>query len=436
MVRRCNTIHTTVHPTGTITSAAAEQSFFLSQLLGAKILVRGKKVGNLGDLVIKENGTLPVVTHLVVSRPFGESAVVPWEKVGGIGGKEVTLGIEDIALFGGEPDEHAVLLKDHILDKKAIDLDGRELEVVYDVKLVWRNNKLYLTDVDLSRYGLLRRTGLAGLAKFIYNLAESIQDQTVSWKYIQPLPEQIGRFRGDVKLNVLKEKLADMHPVDLADILEEMAPGQRVEIFEKLDPEQASDTLEEIDPNAQRDLVESLKIEKVVQLVDEMTTGQAADVLSALSASEAGAILEQMNPDNARKIRSIMEHHEENILDFATHDFIAFPPDCTAEQVQDTYRLAAKGKDVVMYIYVLDQDGHLLGVLDIKELLQADDKALLKDVMVVSVITLDHDSTLKQAAEMFARYEFRALPITDRDHKMLGVVTYRDVMGLKHNYVE
>ncbi len=413
-----------------------EQTFFLSELLGAKVLIRSKKIGNLSDIVIKENGTLPVVTYICVSRPFGESALVPWEKVETIEAKEVVLAVDDIAAYDGKPDDNAVLLKDHILDKKAIDLEGRELEVVYDVKLVLRNNKLYVTDVDLSRYGLLRRMGLAGVAKFVYNLAESIQDQTVSWKYIHPLPETIGRFQGDVQLNVLKEKLADMHPVDLADILEEMDPDQRVEIFEKLDPEQASDTLEEIDPNAQRDLVESLKIEKVARLVDEMTTGQAADVLSSLSASEADAILERLNPDNARKVRAIMEHHEENILDFATQDFIAFPPDMTVEQAQDEYRAAAKGKDVVMYLYILDQDKHLLGILDIKELLMADDKAALKAVMIDNVVSLDHDDTLRKASELFARYNFRALPITDADNKILGVVTYRDIMGLKHRYVE
>jgi magnesium transporter len=413
-----------------------EQAFFLSQILGAKVTVGGKKVGSLKDLVIKENGTLPVVTHLYISRPFGESALVPWEKVRELNRKETTLAVEDISTFQGEPDEKAVLLKDHILDKKAIDLDGREVEVVYDIRLVLRHDKLYVTDVDLSRYGLLRRMGLAGLANFIYELAESIRDQTISWKYIQPLPERIGRFHGDVKLNVLKEKLADMHPVDLADILEEMDPDQRVELFEKLDPEHASDTLEEIDPNTQRDLVESLKIEKVAQLIDEMTTGQAADVLSVLSASEADSILELLNPENAHKIRAIMQHHEENILDFATQEYIAFAPEMTVEQAQEGYRRAAKNKDVVMYIYVVDKSGQLAGVLDIKELLQADDKSLLKAVMVDNVIALDHDSTLREAAEMFSRYNFRALPITDDDDKILGVVTYRDIIGLKHRFVE
>ncbi|MGD0610721.1 MAG: CBS domain-containing protein [Anaerolineales bacterium] len=420
----------------TETKPLTKQAFFLSEILDVKVISGGKKSGKLDDVVIKENGTLPVVTHFVIARPFGETAVIPWETVQSLNSKEMILNVDDLGAFTGKPDDNAVLLRDHILDKKAIDMDGREMEVVYDVKLVLRENKLYVSEVDLSRYGLLRRMGLTKLADFIYKLADRIQEQTISWAYIQPLPEDIGSFRGNLKFKVLKEKLADLHPVDLADILEEMDPDQRVEVFEGLDPEQASDTLEEIDPNVQRDLVESMKVEKVAQLIDQMTTGQAADVLSILSASEANEILKLLDPENAVKIRAIMDHHEENILDFATQEYVAFPQDYTVERAIDEYKTAARGKDVVMYIYVLDEKKHLLGVIDIKELLIADDKAFLKDIMVANVHTLEPDSTLKEAYEKFARYDYRAIPISDDNYVMYGCVTYRDIVGLKHRFLE
>ncbi|HEY9151493.1 MAG TPA: CBS domain-containing protein, partial [Anaerolineales bacterium] len=348
----------------------------------------------------------------------------------------VVVAVEDITPFKGEPDEKAVLLKDHIVDKKAVDLDGREMEVIYDIKLILKNKKLYVSEVDLSRYGLLRRMGLTGLANFIYNLAENVRDQTISWAYVQPLPEDIGSFRGNLQFKVVKEKLADLHPVDLADILEEMDPDQRVEIFEGLDPEQASDTLEEIDPNVQRDLVESMKVEKVAQLVDQMTTGQAADVLSILSTPEANEILKLLDAQNAVKIRAIMDHHEENILDYATQEYISFPPNYTVEKAREEYKTVATGKDVINYIFVLDDEKRLLGVLDVKELLLADDALPLKDIMDENVHSLDPDSTLKEAYEKFARYNFRAMPITDDNYMMYGCVTYRDIVGLKHSFVE
>jgi magnesium transporter len=415
---------------------APQKSFFISELINTRVTMNGKKVGKLADVIIKENGALPVVTHLLIAMPFGTAAVIPYERIETLSTHEITLPIMDLTKYEGEPADNAVLLKDFILDKKAIDMDGHDMDVVYDVKLVETHGRLYVSEVDLSRYGLLRRMGLTALANFIYGLAESIREQTISWTLIEPLPIELGRFRGNIKFNILKEKLADMHPVDLADILEEMDPDQRKEIFEDLDTETASDTLEEIEPAVQRDLVEVLDIEKVADLIDEMTTGQAADVLSILSAREASEILKRLDPENAAKIHTIMEHQEENILDFATQEYVAFPPDYNVERAQDEYRTAARGKDVVMYIYVLDEAQHLLGVIDIKELLLADDKAMLKDIMEESVHTLEPDSTLKEAYEKFTRYDFRAIPISDSDYVMKGVVTYRDIIGLKHRFIE
>jgi magnesium transporter len=89
-----------------------------------------------------------------------------------------------------------------------------------------------------------------------------------------------------------------------------------------------------------------------------------------------------------------------------------------------------------MYIYILDEKKHLLGVIDIKELLLAEDATLLRDIMEEHVHSLDSDSTLKEAYEKFARYDYRALPISDDQYVMIGVVTYRDIVGLKHRFVE
>jgi magnesium transporter len=104
--------------------------------------------------------------------------------------------------------------------------------------------------------------------------------------------------------------------------------------------------------------------------------------------------------------------------------------------VQNDYPRHARDKDVIMYVYVVDRDDILLGVIDLKELLQADDKALLKDIMVENVISLNTESTLKEASQSFARYDFRAIPVTDDTNRLMGVIPYRDVMNLTHHFVE
>jgi len=413
-----------------------EQSFFLSEILGARVMLNKKKVGKLADLVMKENGPLPVVTHLLVNRPFGETALVAWESVSQINNHVVEIHVENIDALPKEPPEGAIQVRDHILDKKALDLEGREVEVVYDVRLVKKGGRLYVSEVDLSRYGLLRRIGLTWLANLIYRMAESIQEQTISWTYIEPLPSSISSFKGNVQLKVLKEALGDMHPVDVADILEELDHDQRMAIFQELETEQASDTLEEIGPSVQRQVVESLDLKKAAELIDEMTPAQAADILAILPADEAREIIDLLDQENQEKIQPILDTQDEHILNLATEEILKYPLDCTAQAVVDGYRTAAKGKDVIMYLYVVDAEDRLLGVLDIKELLLAEETALLGDIMTEQVITLEPDTTFKESVDMFSRYGFRALPITDEQDHILGVVTYRDMMNLTHRFIE
>jgi magnesium transporter len=415
----------------------ADGVYFLSELMGAKVMLRGKKVGRLDDIVIVEEEKLPYVTHFLVKRPFGyPSLLIPWEKVKSVTTKEVVIDVGKVEDFVGQPAENAVLLKDHILDKKVLDIEGRDVDVVYDVKMVLRNGWLYVTDVDFSRYGLLKRMGLKGIANFIYNLADRIDDDTVSWAYVQPLPTNISSFRGDVKLRVLKDHLDDLNPVDLADVLEEMEHEQRVEIFSGMDTERASDTLEEIDPSVQRALVSSLGKEKVAELIDEMTPGQAADVLSVLPWEDAKAILELIDKEDAAKIESILEKGEENIVNYASSNFIKVYPSVSVLDAQEEYPRIAKGKEAIMYLYVVEKDDKLLGVVDIKDLLKEADQSLLGEIMDDIIVSLKPETTLREAAVLFDRYDFRALPVVDPIGRIVGVVPYRDVMKLTHHFTE
>lgn len=416
-----------------------EYEFFLSDIIKRKVVWNNKKIGDLQDIVILESGVIPEVTHFIVSRPFGHpSLLIPWENIVEIKHNEIFINIENFSKYENEPSEPQVLLKDHILDKKIIDMDDNDVEVVYDVKLVSKNKKLYVTDVDSSRYGLLRRIGLKWLANLIYSLAEKIKTETIPWTYVQPLPEQISSFKGNVKLNVLKDKLHDLHPVDLADIIEELDHSQRLAIFNELDPELASDTLEEIEPRVQRDLISSLKEEKVVELINDMTPAQAADVLAILPASEADEILEnisEVDKENAQKIEFIIEKHDEKIINFATSHYFKFSPKTRVGEVLEEFHNSAKFKDVIMYVYITDEENHLVGVADIRELMQADPEDTLEDIMTTNVISLDLENTLIDASRKFARYLFRAIPITDENDVILGVIPYRDIMNLPHRFI-
>jgi len=413
-------------------------SFNLSELLDLSVVAKGARIGKLNEMVIVDRDKFAEVTHLCVARPFGRPTLyVPWEKVVSFGTDQVAVDLEEAEAFATAPPPSAILLKDYILDKKVLDEKGRELEVVYDIGLKLSAHKLLVVDVDISKAALLRRIKLGWLAKFLIKPGDGHDGNVVPWSYVAPLPEQLGSFKGDVQLKVLKEQLAELPPVDLADILEEMPPAQRIAIFHELDTERASDTLEALDPKVQRDLVASLDKEKIARLIAEMTPAQAADLLAVLPWWDVRSLMNFLdNRERAAKITAILEKQDEKAVNSSTARFLRMAPDKTVAQARAEFAQAAQGKLEITYVYIVDETGKLVGVLDAKALLLRDENARLEDVMTSQVVSLGSGDTLRRASELFERYLFRALPVVDEHGKILGVLRYRDVVALRHRYVE
>ncbi len=428
---------------GSDRTAQDTQSYLLSELIGRKVSASGQPLGSLGDFVIVDKDKVAEVTHICVDRPFGRTRLfVPWAQVREFQGQEIKVDAAEAEIYAAPLPGSPIYLKDFILDKKILDVAEREVEVVYDIRLVLRNRLLFVTDVEISRFALLRRLGLGWLARLLYRAEPSadsateerrLRERTVPWSYVEALPENIGIFKGELHLKVLKDQLANIPPVDVADILEELSHAQAVAVFQELDTEHASDTLEELNPKFQRDMIASIKKEKAAQLINEMTPGQAADLLAVLPLAEAQALLKLIDHENAAKIRSILSEQEAKIADFTDTEFLRFAPETTVAQARAVLQRTAKehNRDAVMYMYVLDAGDKLLGVVALRDLLLADDAMELRNIMQPDAIAINPDNTMRDAAGMFKRYGFRAIPVLDAAGKMLGILPYRDVASLR-----
>ncbi|MBZ4219271.1 MAG: CBS domain-containing protein [Chlorobium sp.] len=410
-----------------------DREFFLSEIVGRRIYLKSNSIGKLKDVVIQENaGKIPEVTHILVHRPYGDPRLlIPWEKITLISNTEIVSDITSAEGYELNPLDNHIFLKDYILDKKILDMDGHEVEVVYDVKLLFQNEKLFVSEVDFNRFRILRRMGFKKLANY---LARYKEGSSISWLYVQPLPETIGSFEGNVKLNVLKENINDIHPVDLADILEELEGNQRLAVFNEIEPELASDTLEEVEPRVQRELIRSMQKEKAAGLINEMSPAQVAEILSILPASDADEIIEFVDYESKQRVQQIIEQNDENIMLYSTQKVIKRPVETIVKDVIDNFRAVAGDMDVIMYVYVVDTDNMLQGVVDIRELIAADPEQSLGEIMTDSLITLNQDDTLHDAVDMFFRYSFRAIPITDGNDYLLGVVSFHDIKGVKPRF--
>ena len=404
--------------------------FYLTEIVGRRVYLKTRSIGKLKDFVIQENaGKVPEVTHLLVHQPYGDPLLLlPWDKITLISNTEIVSEITSTEGYELNPLDNHIFLKDYILDKKILDMDDHEIEVVYDVKLLFQNDRLFVTDVDFNRFRILRRMGFKKLANY---LAKYKEGSSISWLYVQPLPETIGSFEGNVKLNVLKENINDIHPVDLADILEELDGSQRMAVFNQIEPELASDTLEEVEPRVQRELIRSMEKERAAELINEMSPAQVADILSALPASEADEIIEFVDIENKQRVQQMIDKHDENIMLYSTQQIIKRPSETIVRDVINNYREVAGDMDVIMYVYVVNEENILQGVVDLRELIAAEPEQTLGEIMTDSLITLNPDDTLQDSVDMFTRYSFRAIPITDEQDVLLGVVSFHDIKGVK-----
>jgi Mg/Co/Ni transporter MgtE len=174
--------------------------------------------------------------------------------------------------------------------------------------------------------------------------------------------------------------------------------------------------------------------ERAAELINEMSPAQVADILSVLPAAEADEIIEFVDVESKQRVQQIIDQNDENIMLYSTQLVIKRPIDTVVKDVINNYREVAGDMDVIMYVYVVNADNILQGVVDIRELIAAGTEQTLGEIMTDSLITLSPDDTLHDAVDMFARYYFRAIPITDDNDTLLGVVSFHDIKGLKPRF--
>jgi magnesium transporter len=303
------------------------------------------------------------------------------------------------------------------------------VEVVYDIHLLHAEGRLFVVHVDVSKVGMLRRLRLGWLAQVLgLGVKEA---QLLPWRYVQSLPSHINRFDGDVKLKISRDKIADIHPADLADILEELSGEERISVFNALDTETAADALEETEPRVQRQLVASVRRERIIELLKTMTPVQIADILEILPRHEAESLRTALSPEIGAKVSDLLNHHDISLMSIATGNYVALPETATVSDVLSRFRDKSKRYDIFMYVYVVGPDGTLKGVIDIRELIQAGPEVNLGSLMTEQVVCLSPEDTTADAAREFAKYDFRSLPLVDKNGKLIGAVRHKDIAAVE-----
>jgi len=331
-----------------------------------------------------------------------------------------------------------LLLERDLLDQQIIDVHGHKVVRVNDVDLVWEPRlsgsdrpdspglSLRIAEVEVGVRGAIRRL-LKGLpAATVDRLASRVKASVIPWEFVDLIDRDPSRR---VKLKIEQERLSKMHPSDIADILEELAPAERQALFRSLDEEVAAEALEEVEPKLQKALIEDLDSEQVAGIVEEMDPGAAADLLSELTDERSDAILEEMDPEERHEVEELLEFSADSAAGQMTTEYVALT---AAATVADAIKALAEFEgdvETVTDIYVLDAEGRLEGIVPLVKMLLVSGDTRLTRLMTGHLVTCKVDERTKKVAELFDKYNLRALPVVDQENKMSGVILAEHVIA-------
>ena len=402
---------------------------FLSDILGKKIVeASGKIIGHVYDLTAEFVEPYPIVTGLTFSSAQKKKPLfLPWSKVVDLD-DNVTVSINstsDLAALKLRPGE--LLLRYDLLDKQVVDTDGAKIRRVNDLQFLETKQRLHLIHVDVGFRGLIRRIGMTKVLDVLSQglFDYKLSDQLISWKLVQPLlsPDLL-------RLNIAQNRLSQIHPADLADILEDLDIRQRNAMFQSLDVGTAADALEETDPKIQVSLINDLNSEDASDIIEEMSLPDAADLLGDLPRAKAEGILNEMEQDIAADVKELLLHPEREAGGMMTTSYLSFRPQVTAGEAMEVFRREAADVDLVYYVYVTDEQEHLQGVITLRDLILAVPEKRLEEIMDERVISLklnDKDDTI---AEHFAKYAVTAIPVVDENDRMQGTIIFKNLLDV------
>ena len=422
------------NPAARIREIEEAQYLRVSELVERKVRNEaGTTLGRLQDFIFVDDPKYAEVTHLVVSRPFGRPPLkVPWSQVVRLDISETV--VKDLP-GGGEYESiedpaDLLLLRDRILDKRILDTRGLGIDVVYDIQLLKAGSQLFVVAAVIGQEARRKRLGIWGRVAASVSEGHS-PEEPIPWKYVQPIGPDLTSTTGDVRLTVTREALSKIPPEDVADILEELSREERLTIFNVLNTEAAAHALEATEPWVQREIIADTQAARLGQIIAHLSPVEIADIVSILPEENAHELLGMLKGEVATKVRSIVEEHEVPALTLAVHMFLEFPGEITVEDAFARFRQEAPKCLVTMYIYVVDTDRHVRGVVDINELLQADPAQRLEEIMTQGLVVVSPQTMRPRVLELFRKYRFRAIPVVDDSRKILGVIREKDAFVLE-----
>ena len=399
---------------------------YLSQLLGNPVIdASGEKLGVVSDLGIATGEVFPRITSLAFTGPGKTPFMISWRKyVESFDEDEIRLSVvsTDVRFSYLQPNE--VLLARDILNKQIVDTRGMRVVRVNDLKLSdTSSTQLRLLGAEVGARGLLRslapwiETAACKVAK---TLGKPIPERIIAWSYM----DLVERDLSNVKLSVSHKTLDDMHPADVADIIERLDPRLRSQVFATLDDEMAAEAVAELDDDEMAaELVGGMSEAAASKVLAEMDPDDAAELVSELDYEKAEKLLSLMGVKDQKAIRQLLGYREDTAGRIMTQEVVSLSEDATVGDAVAVLKTLEEDFESVRYIYLVDEDNKLSGVVTLNQLIVSDAETALKDLAEEEVITANPEDDQEDVAENIAKYNLLAIPVVSDEGNLLGIVT-------------
>ncbi|KKQ71449.1 MAG: MgtE integral membrane protein [Candidatus Peregrinibacteria bacterium GW2011_GWC2_39_14] len=391
---------------------------FFAHYLNAEVVdATEKTIGKLKDMIARGGEDYPFIEAIVVEKG-DKQMFIPISYAENFAYDEITLKIRSEKI-----EQYKSSLKDFwlyrdIVDKQIVDISGTRVVRVNDIQLGKVEDRIRILGIDMSTRGLLRRVGVEK-----WRIFRSLEPKLIDWKNVQLV-------NGALRLKTVSNDLKKLHAADLANILEELTPKQGISLINALEPEKAAKVFQELNPMQRRLLVDLLGEDQAREVLDNVPTDDLADYVKTLNLKETKRIFSYLKRDKRMTVEKFIEYPNDTAGGLMTSDFVEIDPDWTVEEATTHIKNISNKYRSIFFVYIVDKAGKLFGVISARTLLIKDPMDPMRKIMkpLKKIHTVHPATDVKKVAEIMTKYNLFSIAVTDKHHKLLGIITVDDVM--------
>ncbi|MDD3374265.1 MAG: CBS domain-containing protein [Candidatus Omnitrophica bacterium] len=408
---------------------------FFSEILGRKVIDQNNDcIGTLCDIGMNVGKEVyPKSSYLVVKRGFfgKRFAQVPWEKVYDLSKAfRVSVVKSEIQYQKQRPQYELTLCRD-VLDQQVVDTDDQKVVRVNDVSFLKVDNFLYMAHMDVGLRGLARRLGWAKmidnfLKSFFPNVLYLTKEDFIPWKNTQILT--LGRTKNVLRLNIAREKLSQIPPAELAEIMEDLDIFEKYSLFKSFEPLVQQRVFSDLSTSEQEEIIDQMSDEEAGKLLESIPSDDAVDLLLSLPKEKTSVLMRLMGTKKSKKLRELLDFERDSAGGLMTTEYLFLPQNALVKdamkKIQDNVQSSAN----IYYIYIVDEKHHLLGFTSLRNFINKDSWIPILDTCYPKNVFVRTDDGMEEIALLLEKYKFSVIPVLDENDVLKGVITIDDVL--------